>query len=177
MAKPPANFKHASFARPHGFGPTPLGEIVPELLDPVLQKRAGLNTALIGAWAEIAGPHLAQVTRPQKTVWGRADAALDGSGAATLVIAADPSVALRIQHETGALLLRINTFFGYRAIDRLRIVQMPIAETKSGPSRPAPDQADTARARTMASGVENEALRDALSRLGAHVLASAKRGM
>jgi hypothetical protein len=152
-----------------------LGEIVPDLIDPLLQKRAGLNSALIGAWAEIAGPLLAHGTRPQKTVWGRANAELDGSGAATLVVAADPSVALRVQHETGPLLARINAFFGQKVIDKIRIVQMPVAKGARQARRPVPGPAEISRAQALAAGVADEALREALARLGAHVIAARTR--
>jgi hypothetical protein len=42
------------------FNAVALSDLVPELLDPVLQKRAGLTTALIGAWPEIAGERIGQ---------------------------------------------------------------------------------------------------------------------
>ncbi len=38
---------------------------------PVLAKRAGISTELIGVWDEIAGESFADCTRPEKIAWPR----------------------------------------------------------------------------------------------------------
>jgi hypothetical protein len=153
------------------FSAAPLADLIPALLDDVLQKRAGLNTALIGAWPEIAGEHLGSACRPMKISWSRAGQNDDAHAPATLHIAAEPQAALRLQHETGAIIARVNAFFGYAAIDRVRIMQ---SRAPAAPMRqvvPAPTVNDLARADDMTATVEDEALRAALNRLGAGVLA------
>ncbi|MCU0831728.1 MAG: DciA family protein [Rhizobiaceae bacterium] len=171
MADSRANFK----PRAKGVPAQALADIVPDLLDPVLQRRAGLTTALIAAWGEIAGGAFSGRTVPSRTIWGRADAALDGSGAAILVVAADPAVALAVQHETDALLARVNGFFGYRAIDRIKVERKSVRPVTARPRPAAPGPDDHAAAARMVEAVGDEALRASLQRLGANVIARRRR--
>lgn len=43
-----------------------IAEIANGIMDPLLSKRAGINTALLGSWDEIAGDDFADCTRPEK---------------------------------------------------------------------------------------------------------------
>jgi len=95
------------------------------LLAPVLQKKAGLNVRLIRNWAEIVGQAVAAAAVPVKISWPRqADKAGSGNyAAAVLVIACFGYEAVKLQHETSEIIARINRFFGYRAIGKIRIEQ------------------------------------------------------
>lgn len=48
-------------------GVVQISEVANGLIDPVLAKRAGINTMLLGSWDEIAGPEFADCTRPEKS--------------------------------------------------------------------------------------------------------------
>jgi hypothetical protein len=148
-----------------------LGDIMPGLLDDLLQKRAGLNIALIGAWPEICGAHLASRCRPVKISWSRANPMNDALAPATLHVEAEPGAALALQHETAVIVDRINGFFGYAAIDRVRIVQRLPAKGGMRARPPEPTEDDRAEAVGLTAQVEDEALRAALTKLGANVLA------
>ena len=50
---------------------------------------------------------------------------------AVLVIACEGVAALHLQHETGEIISRINAFFGFNAIGRIRIVQKPVTVDKA----------------------------------------------
>ena len=153
------------------FNAVALSELVPELLDPLLQKRAGLTTALIGAWPEIAGTRIGQFSAPAKISWSRANKSEDPYAPATLYINADPAVALALQHETSSIIARVNVFFGYPAIDRVKISQKQIrVETKT--KRPIPSAYHREAAAAKVANVENDGLREALARLGAQVMAA-----
>lgn len=106
-------------------GARPVGDLVADLLDPVLARKAGMTTGLIAAWPEIAGSRLEGVCRPEKLVWPprRHD---DGFEPATLVIACEGAAVLRLQHQTSELVGRVNAFFGYPAVARVKIVQKPV---------------------------------------------------
>ncbi len=153
------------------FNAVTLSDLVPELLDPLLQKRAGLTTALIGAWPEIAGERIGQFSRPAKISWSRANKSDDPYAPATLFISADPAVALALQHETTSIISRVNVFFGYPAIDRVKISQKQMrVETKTSRPKPLAEHVEAAAAKVV--NVENDALREALAILGANVLAA-----
>jgi hypothetical protein len=153
------------------FNAVALSDLVPELLDPLLQKRAGLTTALIGAWPEIAGTRIGEFSAPAKISWSRANKSDDPFAPATLFINADPAVALALQHETSSIISRVNVFFGYPAIDRVKISQKQIrVATKALRSKPLAEHVEAATAKVV--NIENDGLRDALAALGAHVLAA-----
>ena len=153
-------------------GATALADFLPDLLDPVLQKQAGYNLALLGAWDDIVGPDLAGQTTPMKVSWPKHVSRSDRFEPATLTIACAPAAAFRIQHESDALIARVNGFLGYGAIGRVRIVQRagPLPAKKSA-IRPGPSDEEVAQSRRLAGNVEDEDLREALARLGASVKA------
>jgi hypothetical protein len=153
------------------FNAVALSDLVPDLLDPLLQKRAGLTTALIGAWPEIAGTRIGQFSTPSKIGWSRTNSSQDTYAPATLFINADPAVALALQHETTMIIGRVNMFFGYAAIDRVKISQKQMrADIKPNRSKPSPSDINEANAKV--ANVENEGLRLALAALGANVLSA-----
>src|SRR6478735_6892681 len=51
--------------------PKQIAELANGIVDPVLARRAGINTALLGSWDEIVGEDFAECTRPEKIAWAR----------------------------------------------------------------------------------------------------------
>lgn len=135
-----------------------------------------MSSALVSSWPEIAGPRLAEGTRPEKLIWAGQRSDLDPFEPATLVVACEGAFALRLQHEAGELLQRIDVFFGYHAVGRLKIVQR--AAAPAPPSRkPAlgelgpPDRKVIGEATAR---IESPRLKAALERFGEGVLARNK---
>lgn len=166
------NFIKANRSKAGMFNAVALSDLLPDLLNPMLQKRAGLTTALIGAWPEIAGSRIGQACIPSKISWSRANPTDDPFAPATLFIIADPSVALALQHETKGIIARVNSFFGYPAIDRIKISQGSISKSNLSAVKKSPDKTHQQEAEILVSEVTNDALREALAKLGANVLAS-----
>ena len=48
-----------------------ISEVANGIIDPVLARRAGITTALLGSWDEIAGANFADCSRPEKIAWPR----------------------------------------------------------------------------------------------------------
>lgn len=127
-----------------------VGSFVPTLTRKAFEK-FGFSTAdLITDWAAIVGAEIAGYTLPERLKWPRGGAgdASDDWGAerpgATLMLRVDPARALDVEYRARQIVERINAYFGYRAVDSLRIVQVPV----EAPSRraalgekPAPPQA------------------------------------
>jgi len=90
-----------------------IAEIANGIMDPLLSKRAGINTALLGSWDEIAGDDFADCTRPEKITWPRRDEGPDRGGyqPGVLTIACEGARALFLTHAQGELIARINGFF------------------------------------------------------------------
>ncbi len=108
-----------------------LSETVSKMLDPVLRKRTGLNVALIEHWPQIAGYDISEHTMPLKIIWKYRAVQDEVFQPATLVVACEGFAALKLMHETDELLHRINAFFGYIAIDRIKIKQRSVSIPKN----------------------------------------------
>jgi hypothetical protein len=129
-------------------------------------------------WPEVVGEQLSALCVPVKVSYPKAQ----GLGA-TLVVRTEGARAPEVEHLGPRIIERVNQFYGYRAIARLKITQTTgAAGFAEAPARfagrpnaaPAePGAAETARAAELTRGVRNEALRAALTRMGAHVLAHA----
>ncbi len=103
----------------------PLADMASGLVDPMLQKRAGINLALLQSWEDIVGPAIGATSRPLRILWPRRLREDDPFSPATLIIACEGFAALQVQHETGEIINRINGFLGFSAIGRIRIEQKP----------------------------------------------------
>lgn len=127
---------------------------------------------LIAAWEEIAGPDFATCTRPEKIRWPRRASELDAFEPATLILACDGAKAVFLQHESGELLARLNLFFGFEAIARIKIVQKPVRP----PHRPEPPRVDLTAAEEKRLGdrlraIADPELRHRLEKFGRGVIA------
>lgn len=153
-----------------------ISEVANGLIDPVLARRAGINTALLGSWDEIVGADFADCTRPEKIAWAKRGG--EGEGGykpGVLTIACEGARALFLTHAQGELIQRINGFFGFAAVHQIRIVQKPVSQYAKRSRAPAPLKGAAAvRLETMMEGIDNEKLRDAVKRLGTAVMG--KRG-
>jgi len=79
-------------------------------------------------------------------------------------------MAIEVQHMAPLLIERLNTHLGWRCIGRLSIRQGPV-EKRRGKNKPLPlDPQAVAQAQLATQGFEDEALRAALTRLGARAL-------
>lgn len=143
------------------------------MIDPLLAKRAGINTALLGSWDAIVGEDFADCTRPEKIAWARREHSSDGGGYSpgVLTIACEGARALFLSHAQGELIQRINGFFGFHAVSQIRIVQKPVSQTFRHNRKPPPLKGEAARRlEVMMEGIESESLRRAVERLGTAVL-------
>ncbi|OOG76615.1 hypothetical protein BLJAPNOD_03761 [Ensifer sp. M14] len=156
-----------------------IAEVANGLIDPVLAKRAGINTMLLGSWDEIAGADFADCTRPEKIAWPRRASEISGEGGhqpGVLTVACEGARALFLTHAQGELIQRINGFFGFYAIGQLRIVQKPVSQPTRRNRTPRPLTGEPARKlETMVEGIESEELKAALRRLGTAVMSPRRR--
>jgi len=98
-------------------------------------RRQGLGTgALAREWRAIVGPGLADFCRPGRLNFPKIAERRNG----TLTLRVVPAFATELQHLEPLMIERINSFFGYAAVARLRLQQTPLA-------RPAPREIKTPR--------------------------------
>ncbi|AJC78247.1 hypothetical protein IE4803_CH01003 [Rhizobium etli bv. phaseoli str. IE4803] len=152
-----------------------ISELANGLIDPVLARRAGINTALLGSWSEIAGEDFADCTRPEKIAWARGGGDDGSFRPGVLTIACEGARALFLTHAQGELIQRINSFFGFAAVHQIRIVQKPVSQAVRRSRTPPPLKGEAARKlEGMMEGIEGDKLRQAIQRLGTAVMG--KRG-
>ena len=134
-----------------------------------------MTGALVAAWPELAGASFADCTLPLKAVWPRRINEDDPFRPATLTVACDGAAALRLQHQSGELVARLNAFLGFAAIERIRIVQKPVNTRKTTTRKSVPAAEDRRAAQRLTERVEDDALRASLEALGANLIAERKR--
>lgn len=155
--------------------PVPVSDLATAILDPVLRRRAGISIGLVQNWDEIVGQNLAGVTRPERVVWPKRRSDDDPFEPATLVVCCSGLNALHLQHQTGEVIDRVNAYLGFAAIGRMRIVQKPVGEAKPKPLPPRElSLAEAKRIEGITAEIEDDDLREALSRLGRSVVGSAR---
>jgi hypothetical protein len=153
----------------------PLADFVQTAIDPVVMRQGFGQSGLVLFWDDIVGERLAAISQPVKVQWpprGRDRAADNGTAPATLIIRVETGFALELQHLAPIIIERVNAHFGWRCVSRILLKQGPIAARP--PARPAPrapDKATETAAEKLVGNVTDEPLRQALTRLGARVLA------
>ncbi|MDP6342402.1 MAG: DciA family protein [Alphaproteobacteria bacterium] len=153
--------------RRHKRAPVPAGTILRRAAGAAFRRRGFAEGEVIARWPAIVGEQLAALTVPEKIVQRRGDA-----GGAVLHVRVAGAAAVELQHQAPMLIERINTFYGYHAVDRLQLVQGPLPARPAG-DKPAPAPLSPAAATALdetVSATRSEGLRLALRRLGAGVM-------
>jgi hypothetical protein len=146
------------------------------------ESRGFAVARLLTHWDQIVGSDLSAQTRPVRVGYTR-----DGFGA-TLTVLVQGAVAPLVEMQKARIRDRVNACYGYNAVTRIALTQTGAAgfaepQAAFAPAPPAPDPAADpavlAAARDRANGVQDAALRQALERLGTHILSrdgAGKRG-
>ncbi len=151
----------------------PLGAFVPAIVRPTLAARGMGEASLVANWVEIVGVQIAAFARPEQLQWPPRGDKRDPEGKsapATLVLRIDPAFALEAGHLTQRILARVNTHLGWRCVHKIAFRQGPLEPLKRRSRSRPPSAEAVAEAQKLSEGVEDEALRAALTRLGARVI-------
>jgi hypothetical protein len=145
-----------------GGGLRRLPELLGKVLDPASRRRGLAEARVLTDWPSIVGEALAARCQPVKLTG-------DSRHGGILHVHVAGSAALELQHSEPQLLERINGYFGYAAVARLRLIRAPLALPRRAEPAAAPPLEPAARAEIEAAvqPVADDALRAALSGLGA----------
>lgn len=152
----------------------PLSQLVPYLTKNVLGKRGIGQASIITDWAKIVGEDLAAHSQPDRLAFPKGKRT-----GATLHIRVLGALATEMQHLEPMVIARINAHFGYKAVDRIRLIQAPFMAQKQNlkkkvKSPPKADPTDLLELKKNLEGVENKEMREVLERLGGAVLCRKK---
>ena len=146
-----------------GGGLRRLPNLLTHVLDPAARRRGLAEAKLLTEWPTIVGTELAARCQPVRLGKGT-----DRQGG-ILVLHVAGTAALELQHSELQILERINGFFGYRAVARLRLIQAPPLKRVARPARPAQrrlSDADENQVAEAVRAIRDPALRTALADLG-----------
>lgn len=130
--------------------------------------------ALINAWPEIVGEELAATSMPSKVQWKRRISEDDEFEPGTLQVAAEGMAALHLQHQTSQIIDRVNSFMGYKAIARIRLVQKPV-ETKKPKKRQRPmTEGQKRKVEKLTNTIDDDDLKASMKRFGESVMRDKK---
>lgn len=157
-------------------GARPLADVIARALTPACRKRGFATVDLVAHWPDIVGPAYAETTAPDRLAWTRRPPGLieeETHEPAVLTVRCTSAAVLRFGHEVPQVIERINMFFGYRCVGRIKIVQLPVArvERRVRPVQKPVSAAAEAAVKAEAAGIADEGLRAAVERLGRAVMA------
>lgn len=177
MSNPPKKDHPARKAVRSRSGALAVGAFVPGIARAAFEAHGFPTVSILSDWPEIIGTEFAPFTAPERLVWprdmkpepddtpGRNARSAHRRAGATLVVRVEGPRAIEVQHMAPQLLERINVYFGYRAVAELRLIQGPVGkkQKQEAPCVEAPGEPPA-----LDEAIEDEGLRAALSRLGAH---------
>jgi len=146
----------------------PLSMLLGQVFSEAFAKQGFASRELVTRWAEIAGAEVAKFSEPLKIQWPRP---VEGQpqAPATLILRVEGPMALEIQHSSDAILQRVNRFFGWNAVGKIALRQAPLSRPKVRKTVKPLDPAAVAREAGELATIEDDALREALARLGASI--------
>ena len=146
--------------------PRPLAQTVPGIAAKALGPHGEAFAMLLTHWDSIAGQDIAASTMPFRLVFPRGELRN-----AILHIRCSSSAALTVQHDEPVIIERINTYFGYHAVARLKLLQAPMTSRPLPFELPPLSPAKTAKVTAMTAKVADDDLREQLASFGRALLA------
>ncbi|MCE9649967.1 MAG: DciA family protein [Parvibaculum sp.] len=158
---------------PKRFSLPPIGARVAGLTRDVFRKRGFAEGHILAHWPQIAGEMISDYCAPERLIYPRQ--IRDGrgpQGGATLEIRVDGPIALEIKHLEPQIVERINSYYGYQAVTRLKLIQGPLPPRPKGRRRPIRPLGARERAELVQSlePIAEPGLKTALERLGERIL-------
>jgi len=129
------------------------------MIRPALTKRGFSEPRLLVEWDSVVGEQIEGLCRPVKLGY----ASKQGMGG-TLTVGALGASALEVQHLTPQIIERVNAHYGYRAISRIRLVQLgpeAFEEHRKGRAVPHPRPEEVTRIRSVVRGLSRTDLQAA----------------
>ena len=129
-----------TYERPRGGQARAISDLMPEIGRTAFRRFGFVQSSVVTRWVEIVGPRHARVCAPEAIRFPPGEKA---DGILQLVVI--PAHAPLIQHVVPEIIERVNRFFGYKAVAKVKLRQgevkpPPVQETRASPPsiRPIP---------------------------------------
>ena len=121
------------YVRPRGGEARSVSDLMPEIGRAAFRRFGFVQSSIVSRWDEIVGPRYANVSMPESIRFAAGKKA-DG----TLELVVDGAHATMMQHVVPEIVDRVNRFFGYSAVARVKIRHGMVAKREAKPTAKAP---------------------------------------
>jgi len=121
------------YERPRGRGVRPIAELMPEISRTAFRKFGFIQSSVVTRWPEIVGERHARVCAPESIRFPPGE---KHDGILQLVVV--PAHAPIISHVIPEIIERVNRFFGYKAVAKVKLRQGAVKPPPSTEPRGAP---------------------------------------
>ena len=125
--KAAARRKARPYERPRGLGATAIGDLTPQVGRTAFRRFGFVQSSVVTRWPEIVGPRHAEVCAPEAIRFPPGERE---EGILQLVVL--PAHAPIIQHVIPEIVERVNRFFGYKAVARVKMRQGSVQPRDAG---------------------------------------------
>jgi len=122
--KPGKKYAGKKFERRRGGAPKPIGELMPQIGRTAFRRFGFVQSNVVTRWPEIVGEHHAKVCTPEAIRFPPGE---KSDGILQLVVI--PAHAPLIQQVIPEIMERVNRFFGYKAVARVKLRQGAVKPT------------------------------------------------
>ena len=106
-------------------GLRPISNYVPKIASETFKKRGFLHSEIVTSWKLIIGDNFYKICVPIKITFPP-----KSRNNGTLSLLVDGPIAVEIQYHQDSIINKINSYFGYSAIGKLKLKQLPFEEGK-----------------------------------------------
>lgn len=151
-----------------------LGDAVNKIIAPALQKRGFASKDIITHWQHIAPTPYNKITIPDKLHWNKGNKSAEG---AILYLRCEQAHKMALSYESEMISAAINRYFGYLLVEKIKISAKPFSSSSGEKSNKTPIITKKAKQKIEKTlvNVKDEALKQALQKLGEGVLSKQNR--
>ncbi len=131
--KKAAKPKAKPYQRPRGGAAKSISDLMPEIGRAAFRKFGFVQSSIVTRWPEIAGERYAAISLPESIRFPQGQKS-DG----TLNLIVSGAHAVLMQHVTPEIIERVNRFFGYNAVSKVKMRQGVVAPPKTQETTPKP---------------------------------------
>ena len=121
------------YQRPRGGEARAVSDLMPEIGRAAFRRFGFVQSSVVSRWDEIVGARYAAVSAPEAI---RFPVGRKSEG--TLELTVEGAHATMMQHVLPEIIERVNRFFGYAAVARIKVRQGPVAKPTAAPKPSAP---------------------------------------
>lgn len=161
------------------FGFASTSKLLEDRIRKASETRGFSQSRLLTQWAEIAGPQIAQISRPVEISYAK------GGFGGTLILLTTGANAPVLEMQKAQIREKVNAVYGYNAIARIRVTQTAASgfadgkvafDTPNKAKEPKISQEALIKARQSSADIGDQDLRAALERLGASIISKPQAG-